>query len=215
MALQYIIFGADQFGCSIARTLENSGCEVIIVDKDKEKIQNIADEVTMAYCADATDIDTLISIGIKDVDGVVVSIEKEMETSIIVCMHCLELGVQNIIAQAKSEMHERVLKKIGVKRIIIPEIEMGNRVGNYLTGKNFSDWINISPDFSMVEVPVLSSWVGNSLIGLNLRKKYGINVVCVKQGIEMYTNFDPNKPLQKDMTVFIVGKNEDLQKVKE
>ncbi|MDO4465636.1 MAG: TrkA family potassium uptake protein [Bacillota bacterium] len=215
MALQYIVIGADQFGCSVARTLENSGCEVIVVDRDQEKIQDIADDVTMAYCADATDLNTLHSIGIKDVDGVVVSIVREMETSIIVCMHCLDLGIQNVIAQAKNEMHEKILKKIGVPKIVVSEIEMGKRIGNYLTGKNFSDWINISPDFSMVEVPVLSSWVGNSLINLDLRKRYGLNVICVRQGNEMYTNFDPNLPLRKDMKLFIVGKNEDLQKVQE
>lgn len=213
MALQYIVFGADQFGCSIARTLEGVGCEVIMVDHDQDKIQDIADDVTLAYCADATDADTLLSIGIKDVDGVIVSICREMENSIIVCMHCMEFGVKNIIAQAKNEMHERVLKKIGITRVVNPEKEMGNRIGNYLTGQSFTDWINLSPEYSMAEVPVLSEWVGNTLAGLNLRQRYRLNVVCVKQGNEMNVNFDPLKVLTKDMTLFIIGNNEDLQKV--
>ena len=212
MKKQYVVFGIDRFGASIARTLEQNGCQVIAVDHDSEKIQMIADEVSYAMTADVEDPEAIESLGLKNVDGAVITMVNHMEASIVAAMMCQDLGMKYIVARAKNDMHGRILTKIGVSKVVYPEQEMGERIGRYIAAQDFMDWIALSPEFSLVEVAMPREWAGKSLAELDVRKKYGFNVVGIKKGSEMIMQFDPNEPLEDDDVLFVIGKNADLEK---
>lgn len=212
MKKQYVVFGIDRFGASIARTLEENGCQVIAVDNDAEKIQMIADEVSYAMTADVEDPEAMESLGLKNVDGAIITMVNHMEASIVAVMMCHDLGVNYIIARAKNDMHGRILEKIGVTKVVFPEQEMGERIGRYIGAQDFMDWIALSSDFSLVEVAMPLEWIGHSLVELNVRKKYGFNVVGIKRGSEMRMQFDPNEALEAEDVLFVIGKNADLEK---
>lgn len=212
MKKQYVVFGIDRFGASIARTLESTGCQVIAVDNDPEKIQMIADEVSYAMTADVEDPEAIASLGLKNVDGAIITMVNHMEASIVAAMMCQDMGMKYIIARAKNDMHGRILEKIGVTKVVYPEQEMGVRIGRYIAAQDFMDWIALSPDFSLVEVVMPREWVGKSLVELDLRKRYGLNVVGVKKGDEINLQFLPNEPLEADVLLYVIGKNVDLEK---
>lgn len=212
MKKQYVVFGIGRFGASVARTLEENGCQVIVVDKDHEKIQMIADEVSYAMTADVEDPEAIESLGLKNVDGAIITMVNNMEASIVSAMMCQDLGVNYIVARAKNDMHGRILEKIGVTKVVYPEQEMGERIGRYIAAGDFMDWIALSPEFSLVELPMPQEWVGKSLVELDVRKKFGFNIVGIRKGSEMILQFSPNAPLEKDTILFVIGKNEDLEK---
>lgn len=212
MKKQYVVFGIDRFGASVARTLESTGCQVIAVDNDPEKIQMIADEVSYAMTADVEDPEAIAGLGLKNVDGAIITMVEHMEASIVAAMMCQDQGVDYIIARAKNDMHGRILEKIGVTKVVYPEQEMGVRIGRYIGAQDFMDWIALSPDFSLVEVAVPEKWGGKSLIELDLRRQYGLNVVGMKRGTEVIMQFQPNQPLETGEILYVIGKNEDLEK---
>lgn len=212
MKKQYVVFGIGRFGSSVARTLEENGCQVIAVDKDCEKIQMIADEVSYAMTADAEDPEAIEGLGLKNVDGAIITMVNNMEASIVAAMMCQDLGVKYIVARAKNDMHGRILEKIGVTKVVYPEQEMGERIGRYIAAGDFMDWIALSPEFSLVELPMPKEWAGKSLAELNVRKKYGFNIVGIRKGNEMILQFSPGAPLEEDNILFVIGKNEDLEK---
>ena len=215
MKKQYVVFGADRFGCSVARTLENNGCEVIIVDNDPDQIEEIAEEVSHALVVDVEDPDAISALGLKNVDGAVIAMIEHMEASIVAAMICLEMGIKDITARAANEMHGRILKKIGVTHVVYPEQEMGERIGRYIAAQDFMDWIALSPEFSLVELAVHPEWVGRSLAELNLRSQYGINVVGLRKGDNIIMRFSPKEPITADMTLYAIGSNDDLEQVTE
>ena len=126
-------------------------------------------------------------------------------------MKCKEYNIPQIIATGKNEVHGKVLKKLGVTRVVFPEVEMGARVGKYLTARDFSDWINLSNDYSMVEMAIPSAWVGKTLRELDLRNKYGMNIAGIRINNHMNLQFSPDEKLQKDMQMYVIGKDRDLQ----
>ena len=212
MKKQYVVFGIDRFGASIARTLEQNGCQVIAVDNDPEKIQMIADEVSYAMTADVEDPEAIASLGLKNVDGAVITMVNHMEASIVAAMMCQEMGLSYIVARAKNDMHGRILEKIGVSKVVYPEQEMGERIGRYIAAQDFMDWIALSPEFSLVEMVMPPEWAGKSLAELDVRKKYGCKVVGIKKDSGMIMQFDPNRALELEDVLFVIGKNTDLEK---
>lgn len=212
MKKQYVVFGIGRFGASVARTLEENGCQVIAVDRNAEKIQMIADEVSYAMTADVEDPEAIESLGLKNVDGAIITVVNNMEASIVSAMMCQDLGMKYIVARAKNDMHGRILEKVGVTKVVYPEQEMGERIGRYIAAGDFMDWIALSPEFSLVELEMPNEWVGKSLVELDLRKRYGFNVVGIKKGNEMIMQFSPNEPLETGVVLFVIGKNEDLEK---
>lgn len=210
MGKQFIVFGIDRFGESAAKTLEQSGCQVVAVDRSQEKIQQIADDVSYAAAMDVTDPENLKSLALDTMDGAVIALVDEMEASIVVAMTCIEYGIKNIVARAKNEVHGKVLEKIGVSCVVYPERDMGARIGKFLTATDFSDWINLSKDYGIAEMPVPAEWVGRSLAELKLRETYGFNVVGVRCNGDMNMNFSPTQRFTKNMIVYVIGAQKDL-----
>lgn len=213
MKKQYVVFGANMFGRSVSRALEAEGNQVILVDRDPDKVQEAGDEVTYAVAADVTDQDAINTLGLGEMDGAVICMSDCMEANIVAAMMCKELGIKTIVARAKNEMHGKILKKIGVTRVVFPEMEMGTRIGRFLSAKGFADWIELSPDYSLVELEIPQDWIGKSLAQLDVRGKYGVNVIGMRCDGEMQMQFLPTDILRKKTMLFVVGKNQDLEKV--
>lgn len=212
MKKQYVVFGADRFGASVAKTLEKNGCEVLVVDKDPERVKDIADYVSCAMVADVTDPEEMAELGLRNMDGAVIAITHQMEASIVATLACRDAGISEIIARGKNEVHGRILGKIGVSRVVFPEIEMGVRIGHFLTVHDFTDWINLSAEYSLVELKIPQEWLGKTLGELNLRTQYGFNVVGIRRGNKMEMEFQPNLVTNRNMVLYVIGKNSDLEK---
>lgn len=213
MKKQYAVFGMGSFGESVAVALQDLGCEVIAVDNDMEKIEDIADSVSYAMRADFGEPEVIRSLGARNLDGVIVAVAENMEASVMATLVSKEMGVPYVMSKAKNELHATVLRKIGADAVIFPENEMGKRIAKTLASANFTDWLALSPDYSIIEVPTPGKWVGKSLIELDVRKHYGINVVAVKQGEHVEVSVDPAMSLEADMVLVLVGANEALEKL--
>lgn len=211
---EYVVFGLGRFGMSVATALADSGCTVMAVDKSEEKIQEIAESVTYAVRADVLDIESMNSLGIKNFDGAVVAIGSNMETSILVTILLKEIGVPYVLAKAQSELHEKILKKLGADMVVQPEKELGIRTANNLIMGNFFDLVELSSTFSMLEMMVLPEWEGQSLLDLNLRAKKKINVIGIKrQDGGITVNPEANERLESGDTLIVIGKNDKLNKL--
>ncbi len=208
---QFVVFGLGRFGISLATTLSEAGYEVMVVDKSEEVIQEIAPLVTHAVQADSADMDTLKSLGIRNFDVAVVAIGKDIQSSIMTTLLLKELGIPYVIAKASSEIHERVLKKIGADRIILPEHEMGMRIATNLISGNILDYIQLSSEYSIVETSILSEWVGRSIVDIDLRNKYGINIIAVQRKGNIEISPSPDFIIENEDLLVVVGSNKQLQ----
>ena len=198
---------------SLTSTLAQAGKEVLAVDKDVELVQEIADLVTYAARADITDSRVFASLGISNMDVVIVGIAENMEASILATLQAKEAGVPLVIAKGMSQMHANILKKVGADRVVMAESETGVRLGKNLISGGFQDFFMLSDSFSMVELPVPDAWTGHNLEELDLRKKYGINVIAVKNDTDIRVSVNPKAALQSDEVLILVGENKELAKL--
>ena len=215
MKKQYVVFGLGNFGHSIALTLESLGCDVVVVDKSLEKIQEIADQVSYAMRADASDPDVLKSLGARNLDGAVVAVSENMEASIMATIVSKELGIPYVLAKAKNDLHATILEKVGADAIVYPERDIGVRVAKNLMTSAFADWIELSPDYSLVEKEIPTAWEGKSIVELKLREKYHINVVGLVEGGAINVEFNPHNPLPPKAIIVLIGSNKKLEKFQE
>ena len=213
MKKQFAVFGLGSFGGKrIALELQKLGCEVVAVDKDMERVKGIADSVSYAMQADIGDPDFVRSLGTRNLDGVVIAEAESLEASIMATLVCKEIGVPNVIAKAKKmSVMQPYCKKIGADSIIFPEKEMGIRMAKNLMSASFTDWIALSPDYSIVETPMPVKWSGKTLQELDVRRNYEVNVVGIKSGAHVEVNPDPSEVLREDMVLILVGSNKALE----
>lgn len=212
MKKQYAVLGLGMFGTSIALELERLGCEVIAVDDSMEKVQAIADDVSYAMCADIRDLEVMRSLGARNLDGAVIAVGENLETSILATIQAKEMGIPRVIAKAQSDMHEMILRKIGADVIIHPEKEMGSRIAKSLISGNFADWIELSEDYSIMEHKIPKAWIGKALADLKVRECYGVNVIGVIEEGTINVAIDPYRPFKEKSIVILIGKNENLKK---
>ena len=210
---QFVVFGLGRFGESIARALSEAGSEVMAVDVKEELVQEASVYATQAIKADMTDVEVMRSLGIGDMDVAIVAVASDMEYSIMATILAKEAGVPCVIAKANSEMHAKILKKVGADKIILPEKEMGEHLARTLVSGNFVDIIELTSDFSMAEMPIPKDWIGKSLIQLNIRNKYGINVIAKKTGDKVQINLSPTELLEEGITLIVLGDNKCLEKI--
>lgn len=216
---QFGVIGLGRFGSAMATTLAELGHEVIGVDGDEEKVRRLADTISFAIELDATDEKALKAAGIQDVDVAVVSIGENIESSLLVVMQLRELGVKTIVAKAVTALHGRILEKLGVSRVIFPERDMAVRVAHSLVMTNVIDYIELSRDFSIVEIPAPERFIGRTLKQLELRPRFGLTLVAIKRrpapGEPEVTNVAPSadeKILEGD-TLALLGSNEHLNRL--
>lgn len=210
---EYGVFGLGKFGMAVAVALAESGNSVIAVDMDPDRVDAAAETVTCAVVADVTEPDVLDNLGISNLDCVIIGVSTNMQASIMATILTKEKGVRFVVAKAENEIHKHILEKVGADKIVFPEAEMGTRLARNLMGGEFLDLVELSKEFSMVEMPVPEAWIGKSLRELDVRGSYGLNIIGVKRGDNLKVNLNPENPMEKEMTLVIVGKNVDLAKI--
>ena len=177
----FFVVGLGRFGSEAARSLCRQGCEVLAMDMGADLVQQVSDDVTQAVVGDARDKEVLRALGAKDFDCAVVAIGDSLADSVLATMNLKELGVPYIVCKAHDETHSQVLKKLGADRVVIPEKENAARLAKSLASVNVLDYIELSDDYGIVEVPAPNPWHGKSLIELNVRAKLGINILAVRR----------------------------------
>ncbi|EDS76174.1 potassium transporter Trk [Clostridium novyi A str. 4552] len=210
---QFVVIGLGRFGSSIAKTLYSLGNDVLAIDLNEETVQNIADSVTHAVQADATDENSLRTLGISNFDVGVVTIGSNVQGSIMTALLAKELGVRCIIAKAHNELHAKVLKKIGVDRVIFPERDMGVRVAHNLVSSNILDYIELSQDYSIAEISSPKEWHGKTLKELDMRSQYGINVMALKRNNEVNISPSADDIIRTGDIIVAIGGIEELNKL--
>ncbi|MEW9124790.1 MAG: TrkA family potassium uptake protein [Thermotaleaceae bacterium] len=210
---QYVVIGCGRFGSSVACALYGMGYDVLAVDRDEEVIQSIADSVTHSIQADVTDEAAIKALGIRNFDVAIIAIGSDIQSSILATIIVKELGVKYVVAKAKSQLHGNVLSKIGADRIVFPERDMGIRVAHNLGASNILDYIDLSPEYSIMEVNAPKEWKGKTLETLNIRSKYGINVMAIKQGAKINITPSPSDQIKENDVIVIIGHNKDLQRL--
>ena len=177
----YVVIGLGRFGSSAARQLCALGAEVLAIDTNAELVQQISGDVTSAAVADARDVDVLRALGAQECDCAVVAIGDDLAGSVLATMNLKELGVRQIVCKAHDETHRRVLEKLGADKVLIPEKEGAEKLARSLTSHNVLDFIELSNDYGIVELPVPGQWEGKSLKGLNIRAKVGVNIIAIER----------------------------------
>ena len=185
--------------------LVDNGMEVIAVDDNQDVVNEAAAFLPMCKCADVTDADVIARLGISEIDMVIICMASNLEASVMAVTLCKEAGVETVIAKCGNEMHQKILLRVGADHVVFPENESGVRLAKNLLSSGFIDMISLSKDVSIVEITVKDEWVGKNLIELNLRKKYGLNIVAVKRGEDVNVNVNPEEPLDKSMTLIVIA----------
>ncbi len=212
---QYAVIGCGRFGASVARTLYGMGYDVMAIDKDEDVVQDISDSVTHAVQVDVTDEASMKALGIRNFDVAIVAIGSDIQSSILATLIVKELGVKYVVAKAQNQLHGNVLAKTGADRVVFPERDMGIRVAHNLGSTNILDYIDLSPEYSILEITALKEWEGKSLEILNVRGRYGINVMAIKQGTDINITPSPADEIKKGDIMVVIGHNKDLQKLEE
>jgi trk system potassium uptake protein TrkA len=212
---QYVVIGCGRFGSSVAKTLCKLGYDVLAIDKDPEKIQEIAEFVTHAVQADAIDENALKAIGMRNFDVAVITIGSDVQASIMGTLLAKELGVKKVIAKAQNELHGKVLYKIGAHKVIFPERDMGIRVAHNLVSSNILDVIEFAPDYSIIEVVAQDDWTEKSLRELQLPNNYGVSVMAIKTGEDLNISPYAEDIIKKGDTLIVIGDNASLKKLEQ
>lgn len=210
---QFVVIGLGRFGNALAKTIYELGHDVLAIDVDEEKVQDIAYDVTHAVQMDATDENAIKNIGLRNFEVAVVTIGSDMQASIMATLIAKEMGVKFIIAKAQNEQHAKVLYKIGADKVILPEQDMGVRVAHNLVSSNILDYIELSSEYSIVEIEVLGEWEGKTLKELDFRKKYGANIVAIKSGKNVNVSPYADDTINKGDIVVALGSVSDLKKL--
>lgn len=210
----YAVFGLGKYGRAVASELSRSGADVIAVDMDEAIVEDAIQEIPICKCADVTDPEVIKQLGIADVDVVIIAMATRFESSVMATMLCKDIGVKRIIIKCDNEFHGRVLKKIGADQIIYPELESGTRLAKNLLSSGFVDMFELSDDISIVELDVKPEWVGKSLIELDLRRRYALNILAIRKNDAVSTLVDPMMPLTEDMELIVMANISKIEKLK-
>ncbi|MBR2925603.1 MAG: TrkA family potassium uptake protein [Clostridia bacterium] len=211
----FLVFGLGRFGSSLARSLCEQGQQVMAIDSNEENVQDIAPYVTEAVQLDATDEVALATLDVSSFDGAAVSIGQNVRDSVLICVLLKEMGIPYLIAKANDELHAKVLRKIGVDRVVFPERDMGERVARSMITSGVVDLMQLGDDFQIVEIRTPAKWAGNTLVGLNIRRKYGISILAVHRGSGYLVSPSADLQLEADDTLLVLGKEDDIEDLNE
>ena len=210
---QIVVIGCGRFGTNLAITLEKLGNEVMVIDKDEEVINSIANKVTHSIICDVRVEGSLKELGLANFDICVVAIGSDYKTSIITTVEAKELGIPKIIAKATDSVQAMVLSKIGADRVIIPERDMGIRVANNISNSNILDSINLSDEYSLVEIAPIEDWIGKSIKESEIRQNYYINIVAVKTQKGLEINIGADYVIKDSDILLVAGRNDRISKL--
>lgn len=212
----YVVIGLGRFGTAVATELCRLGHEVLAIDDSEDRVQSISSQVTHAVAGDARDPGVLRALGVRNYNCAIVAVADDVGNSALITMNLKEIGVRQVIAKAQSHVHQKVLQKIGADRVVFPEHEMGVKLAHGLSGSNAINFIELSPDYGIVELKLPMEWKGRSLLELNVRAKYRVNIIAVrKKSGEMVVSPGGEYVLEEGDVVAALGSNEALSRLHE
>lgn len=212
---QYAVIGMGRFGSSVAHALGEMGYDVLAIDSNEQRTQEVVEMVTHAVTTDSTDEEALRALGIRNFDVVVVAIGEDIQASILTTLILKDMGVPVLIVKARNELHGKVLQKIGADKVVYPERDMGLRIAHHLISPNILDYIELSKDYSIFEMRASEAMLGKNLKELNIRVRYGCNVMGIRSGQEMNISPNPDERLMAGDVLIIVGHNDHLNKLEQ
>jgi trk system potassium uptake protein len=207
---EFVVIGLGRFGGSIVRSLADQDLEVMAIDKEEDKVNEFASIASHAVVADTTDESVLKSLGIRNFDHVIVAIGDDIQSSILTTLMLKEIGVSNITVKAQNDYHEKVLRKIGANHVVHPERDMGRRIAHNIVSNNVLDYLELSEEHSIVEIAANENLNGNSLIDLDIRAKYGINIVAIKRGKDILVSPQADEQIRTGDILIVIGADTDI-----
>jgi trk system potassium uptake protein TrkA len=208
---QFAIIGLSKFGQRMLEELADTGCEIILIDKDRQRVDQYKDRVAAVYVADALNEDVLEKLVPRGIDAAIVDPGDLTEVSILVTHYLKKLGIREIIAKADSDEHEEILKLVGATRVVRPNTEAARRIAPFLVSSLVFSYLPISKDLVIAEVKVPEQFYGKSLIEVDLRKQYRLNVIAYRKlNQEDYAFYAPEYRLQADDLLLLAGNEEDV-----
>ncbi len=213
---RFAVIGLGNFGFHAAKALYEDGNEVLAIDTDKARVQAIDPHCTEAVVLDSTDKEALRTLGLENMDGVIVSTGTKISTSVLICLYLQEIGVKKILAKALDDDHAKILKRVGATEIIHPERDMAVRVSRGLSRPNVLDFIPLAEEFDLIQVGPPREFIGKSLKDLNMRAKYNVHIIAIKELVpENFILVPPANFVIKDSDILIMlGKSEDIRRIK-
>lgn len=227
---QFCVIGLGKFGTAVALNLARKGFDVLVIDKDEDKIREIEDQVAQAIILDVSNEKALRSLKLSDFDYVIIAITQDIEASIFTAMVVREdaRGKTTLIAKAATEIHASILRKLGVDRVIFPEKESANRLVEKITSPNIFDYIELSEDYSIAEIKAPESFVGKSIVDLDIRAKYGVYIIAIKRKEAVYREDGqlevreriiiippPDEEIHETDTLIVIGRADAIERFKE
>ena len=209
----YVVVGLGRFGSEVARQLYRCGCEVLAIDIISELVQQISPDVTHAAVADSRDKEVLKMLGVGEFDCAIVAIGDDLAASVLATMNLKELGVPYLVCKAHDDIHRRVLEKLGADRVVIPEQENAARLAKSLSSPNLLDYIELSEDYSIIELPAPKSWESKNLKELNVRAKLGVNILAVRRDGKMDVSPAADFTFQSGDIIVVLGDTKALDSV--
>lgn len=209
----FAVIGLGRFGSSLAITLSRMGHDVLAVDHNERKVEDIVEHVTHAVQADAKDEHALRELGIRNFDVVVVAIGQDIQTSILVTVTLKEMSVNKVVAKAQTALHGKVLSRVGADKVVYPERDMGERVARALVSDNILEHINLSPEYSIIELMAPPNYVHKTLMEIGFRNKLGITILAIRRGDEIIISPGANAQVEESDILVAIGRNDSLERI--
>ncbi|WP_226566985.1 potassium channel family protein [Bacillus stratosphericus] len=210
MKKEYAVIGLGRFGGSICKALSEEGLEVMAMDMNEDRVNEYAKIASHAVIGDSTDESVLKNLGIRNFDHVIVAIGENIQASILTTIMLKELGVKMVTVKAQNDYHEKVLNKIGADRIVHPERDMGKRIAHKIISNNVLDYLELSDEYSLIEIVANTRLAGHTLLDLDIRARYGINIVAIKRGKEVIVSPLADEMIQKEDVLIVIGSVADI-----
>lgn len=208
-----VVIGLGRFGTEVARELCSLGCEVLAIDTKSDAVQQMANDVTQAVVGDSQDKEVLRTLGVRNFDCAIVAIGGNLSSSVLTTLNLKELGVPYVVCKAHDETHRRVLLKLGADRVVIPEQEQAHRLARSISAPNMLDYIGLSEDYGIAEVPAPKDWQDKSLVELNVRVKYGVNIIAARRDGKTNVSMTADFRIQKGDVLIVIGESRAMEKV--
>ncbi|TMU87948.1 TrkA family potassium uptake protein [Bacillus sp. BHET2] len=212
MKKEFVVIGLGRFGGSIVRSLTDQGMEVMAIDQDEDKVNEFSSIASHAVVADSTDESVLKSLGIRNFDHVIVAIGDDIQSSILTTLMLKEIGVKKITVKAQNDYHEKVLRKIGANQVVHPERDMGRRIAHNIISNNVLDYLELSDEHSIVEIVANDHLSGNSLIDLDIRAQFGINIVAIKRNKDIIVSPQADEQIRVGDILIVIGADTDINR---
>jgi trk system potassium uptake protein TrkA len=214
---RFVVIGLGSFGSALAKKLKNNECRVTGLDSDPDNVEDLKDYLFEAVIGDATDRETLATLELEKADGVVISLGEDITRSLLATLHAKELGARHIVVKGVTPEHGKLLKNLGVERVVFPETEIAMQLADRLTWPSVIDYLPIDPEYSFVEVAIPESFANQRLMDADLRKRFGIWVVGVKDALTGKLTMFPDGTfkLSEDQMLLVVGKEKELHRLRD